>query len=327
MPLYNNEQYIVACIESLLKISDFNCGFEVLVINDGSTDNSYRTVKEAFFDSRYVKIFDIENSGVGSARNFGIEQAKGEYISFMDSDDYMDAAIFFEILKLAKINQLDIAMCNQAIHVNEDTTFAKDDSKSSLSRSILRDENKIFNGIDFLSLSTFNDGVVCTLFKRQLLFDNNIRFSKSIVLEDLLFLYEAILKSSRMISHPKRFYYVRLKQGSATRQNSKEFYFRFAKEMTYVLTGLRQTSRKDLKGKKSAVRLLDQKIQNFVITVLGYLERSKHDKKEITTILNDLEIVGLLPIKWNFYKKMPLKVKLAYYVRYSKFVYLSKLKN
>jgi len=84
IPLYNKEKYIKNTIESVLNQGFTD--FEILVINDGSTDNSLKQV-EMFSDSR-IKIFNQENQGVSVARNLGIEQSKGKYICFLDADDY-----------------------------------------------------------------------------------------------------------------------------------------------------------------------------------------------------------------------------------------------
>lgn len=84
IPVFNKEKYIKATLESVLQ-QTFQ-GFEIIVINDGSTDNSESEVLK--FDSSKIKYFKTENKGVSSARNFGITQAKGKYIAFLDADDY-----------------------------------------------------------------------------------------------------------------------------------------------------------------------------------------------------------------------------------------------
>ena len=87
VPIYNVEKYLRTCLNSLLEQTYEN--FEVLMINDGSTDSSATICQEyAERDSRFV-YFEKENGGLASARNFGIDHSKGMYISFIDSDDWV----------------------------------------------------------------------------------------------------------------------------------------------------------------------------------------------------------------------------------------------
>jgi len=99
IPLYNKEKFIKNTIQSVLN-QEFN-DFEILIINDGSTDSSLKQL-EAFSDSR-ITIFDQENQGVSVARNFGLAQAKGKYICFLDADDYWYPHFLSQMYKYIKL--------------------------------------------------------------------------------------------------------------------------------------------------------------------------------------------------------------------------------
>ncbi|MGL5087873.1 MAG: glycosyltransferase family 2 protein [Cetobacterium sp.] len=89
VPVYNVEKYLKDCLDSIYKIN--NIKYEVILVNDGSTDSSLNILKE--YRSLYpklTKIIDKENGGLSSARNAGIREARGEYLSFIDSDDIID---------------------------------------------------------------------------------------------------------------------------------------------------------------------------------------------------------------------------------------------
>src|SRR5690606_8300906 len=106
MPAYKVEQYIAKAIESVLNQSFEN--FELLVINDGSPDRSAELSRDyALLDSR-VKVFDKENGGLSDARNYGIEQAKGSYLYFMDSDDWVESDLLEKIYERIKAHPVDI---------------------------------------------------------------------------------------------------------------------------------------------------------------------------------------------------------------------------
>ena len=98
IPVYNTEKYIEKCLESLAKQTMQD--FEVIVVNDGSTDNSKSIIKEYMKNSELnIKYLEKENGGLASARNYGVERALGKYISFLDSDDYLDESLFSELEK------------------------------------------------------------------------------------------------------------------------------------------------------------------------------------------------------------------------------------
>lgn len=109
VPVYNTEDYLRKCLDSLIN-QDFS-DYEILIINDGSTDNSDRIIKEYSKKYDYVKGFLKENGGLSSARNYGLKKAKGKYITFVDSDDYVEANFLKELYDSITKDDSDIAVC------------------------------------------------------------------------------------------------------------------------------------------------------------------------------------------------------------------------
>lgn len=98
IPVYNTEKYIEKCLESLA--GQTMQDFEVIIVNDGSTDNSKKVIKDYMKNSNLdIRYLEKENGGLASARNYGVERALGKYISFLDSDDYLDESLFSELEK------------------------------------------------------------------------------------------------------------------------------------------------------------------------------------------------------------------------------------
>ena len=98
IPVYNTEKYIKKCLESLAK--QIMQDFEVIIVNDGSTDNSKKVIKDYMKNSKLnIKYLEKENGGLASARNYGVEHALGKYISFLDSDDYLDEDLYKNLEK------------------------------------------------------------------------------------------------------------------------------------------------------------------------------------------------------------------------------------
>ena len=97
VPVYNNESYIGKCIESIINQSYSE--IEIIIVNDGSTDDTERIVKEYRQKDERIKLYTIDNAGVSNARNFGISKAVGEYIGFVDSDDYIQKNMYEVLLE------------------------------------------------------------------------------------------------------------------------------------------------------------------------------------------------------------------------------------
>ena len=109
VPVYNVEKYLRKCIESILNQTFRE--FELILVDDGSTDSSGKICDEyALKDSR-IKVIHKENGGASSARNAGLDVAKGEYIGFVDSDDWIEMDMYGELYRLIKENNTDISVC------------------------------------------------------------------------------------------------------------------------------------------------------------------------------------------------------------------------
>ena len=124
VPIYNVELYLEKCINSILNQTFKN--FELLLVNDGSTDNSGEICdKYARVDNR-IKVIHKENGGLSSARNEGLKNALGEYFAFVDSDDYIDYRMYETLFGLIKENQADISICNFIRQYNGKIEYKED---------------------------------------------------------------------------------------------------------------------------------------------------------------------------------------------------------
>lgn len=110
VPVYNAAKYLPRCLDSL--ISQTLTNIEIVCVNDGSTDNSSNILDSYAKKYKNIKIINQTNAGLGGARNAGIKNATGEYVGFVDADDYVNENMFKILYNLAKQNKSDIAMCN-----------------------------------------------------------------------------------------------------------------------------------------------------------------------------------------------------------------------
>ena len=124
VPVYNSSSYLKNCLDSLVnqKFKDI----EIIIVNDGSTDNSEDIVKEYMKKNDNICLYTITNHGQSYARNYGLSKANGEYISFVDSDDYVSLDLYFEVNKILKKNKADIILFGYyVVDMNKNILFDK----------------------------------------------------------------------------------------------------------------------------------------------------------------------------------------------------------
>ena len=119
IPVYNAEKYLQECLDSAINQTLEN--IEIIIVNDGSTDNSLTICKRYSQKDSRIKLISQKNSGVAVARNIALQTATGEYIAFMDSDDYIDKNMLFDMYTKAKRDNADIVTC-QFKHIQNDGT-------------------------------------------------------------------------------------------------------------------------------------------------------------------------------------------------------------
>lgn len=113
VPVYNAEQYLRRCVDSILDATIFlGGGSEIILIDDGSIDDSSRICNELAEKNREIKVFHISNQGVSKARNYGIENSRGKYIAFVDADDYIEKNMYkIMIAQMESDSTLDVGVC------------------------------------------------------------------------------------------------------------------------------------------------------------------------------------------------------------------------
>ena len=121
VPIYNSEKYLKKCIDSLLNQTLLD--MEFILINDGSTDNSDDIIN-SYNDNR-IKYYKRSNHGIGDTRNFGIDKASGDFIGFLDSDDYVDSDMYEKMYNQCIKNKLDIVICDHYIENNDSVSTKK----------------------------------------------------------------------------------------------------------------------------------------------------------------------------------------------------------
>ena len=123
VPIYNVENYLRKCLDSILEQTFHN--LEILLVNDGSTDGSGQICQEYVEKDNRIRYFEKENGGLSDARNYGIEQAQGEYLTFVDSDDWVTETYIEELYSKLQYYNADISICNYFRFQDSNVTFYK----------------------------------------------------------------------------------------------------------------------------------------------------------------------------------------------------------
>ena len=217
IPVYNTEKYLKECLDSIVNQSLED--IEIICIDDGSTDNSLEILREyAENDSRF-KIFSQENNGQGSARNYGLDVAKGEYIYFMDSDDFIELNTLSDCYNEANKNNLDFLMF-QLINYDESKKSLYQDNDYDMPNVGDLVADNVFSYADLNHL-IFQVAVspVNKLYSKKFLDDINVRFPEDVIFEDNVFFWNVFLNAKR-IKFLKHHYYIRRRHSSSTTGNA-----------------------------------------------------------------------------------------------------------
>ena len=202
VPVYKVEQYIHKCVDSILNQTFKD--FELILVDDGSPDNCGNICDEYAQKDERIRVIHKENGGLSDARNFGLQEAKGEYVSFIDSDDWIDFDLYSDILSYADENNLDV-VCFDVYEVKGE----------KIKYNNRFNENKVFNGKDALYkiLTDEIDNSACDKVYKRALWDG-VEFPVGRSFEDVATTYKVFHKSELVGYYKRAYYYYVKREGS-----------------------------------------------------------------------------------------------------------------
>ena len=219
IPIYNVEEYIEKCLKSILN-KNYN-NIEIILVNDGTKDNSMKIIEKYLIDSR-IKVINKENGGLSSARNIGLSHSSGKFISFIDSDDWIDIDKLMKIFSIIKKENLDLIIGNGYRYPEM--------KKIHLAKYTGTDSGLHFFE-DMLEKEDYLETVWKCIYKKKFLKENNIKFIEKLLHEDTPYTFECLVKAKKIKIVDICFYFYRQREGSIIFTKTK-------KNTVHILYGL-----------------------------------------------------------------------------------------
>ncbi|MBR3002612.1 MAG: glycosyltransferase [Clostridia bacterium] len=255
IPVYNTEKYVERCIQSVEK-QDYN-NLEIIVVDDGSTDNSLTICKKIAQNDSRIKLIHKENQGAGFARNTGLDNASGKYVMFIDSDDYILQGCIKRIVEIAEKGNFDVVK------------FGTIKGKENIYTDIIKQkEIKIYNNYTAFETRDVNILICAKLFKLDIF--KNIRYPKKSTHDDEFITYKIIYLSNSIAVVDENYYYYYMSDNSIMRKK------RIQMPLEYMEA---YEERKKYFIENNEQRLYEISAREFAIRLLvSYLKYDKFDK-------------------------------------------------
>ena len=297
VPVYNVEKYIDKCLDSLVNqtLEDI----EIIVVNDGSPDNSQKIIDE--YVKQYpdkVKSFIKENGGLSDTRNFGLKHVKGEYICFVDSDDWLDSDALEKMYNKAQKEKSDIVICDMVDHYP--------------------DKNIYHNCTVYDSIYSVTPSACNKIFKREIIGD--LRFLKNVWYEDLNFTTKVLLTNPSISNISEGLYHCNCGHISTMNNNNSLKNL----DILTVIDDITDYAKKNKLYNKNIISYLI--FDHVLITTINRVSEQKNkDKKKVLKELIKYCHQNISDYrKQDFYKKIPRNRKIIAFLNYNGMSYLSK---
>ncbi|TRZ45007.1 glycosyltransferase [Robertkochia solimangrovi] len=294
IPLYNMEKYVGECLQSLLDQPSLKGDYEIIVVNDGSQDNSLKIVEEYQSINPVIKIINKENAGVGAARNDGMMAAKGTFIQFVDPDDRMRTDSLFEVYKIASANKLEILT-----YVSHDFKNGEPLQTPSVpANEFLNPE--VLPGNRYISKYRYKNEIWWYLIERKFLIESNVKFIEGKWMEDAIFTPQLFLKSERMAHIDYDIYEHRVIPTSAMQNRSTEHYNKVIydnQNATYVFKEIIASLEGTDKFDQECCERLKIRQESFIFFLTMRLIQSNLPLEELRKMFDGFREIKVYPLR------------------------------
>lgn len=300
VPVYNVERYLPKCVDSLLCQNLLPEEYEIILVDDGSPDRCGKICEEYASDHANVKVIHRDNGGLSAARNSGIEEAQGQYIQFVDSDDFLEPNVLKTLVNKMETDKLDVLRFNYQ-NVNERYEVFE---PNKISKPFVDYRDEVCDGLTFL---TERLGMACYavqfIIRRELL--NDCRFKEGIFFEDVEWTPRLLLKAKRVTSTDRMVYNYFMRIGSITKGVDSEKKKKVLVDRLSLIDAL-QGQMHELKDKKWHEGMIAQ----ITISIISNISRNFYEERK--TYLDLLKAKNVFPLStYHCTKQARKKVNIA----------------
>jgi len=290
IPVYNTEKFVGRAIESVSHFENIN--YEILCVNDGSTDNSLAVLKDYSGKLNNLRVISQENQGLSGARNTGIKNAKGKFILFLDADDWLivTSEKLQRIFNDIKENNIQVYGYN-VNYYNDEFKFIGSRAKHPIPY------NKIATGIDFLNGGYQPSSACLFIYNKEHLIRNNLFFYPKITQQDVEFTTRLMLVSSKVKFVDEKLYAYYRHEGSITMPETLKGKKKYLKDSVLVAYNIRKNV--DTKMATEVIKTIEKNYNSVIWNLLWrfYQKPAEVDYEFKLKCLQELKAKKLYPIK------------------------------
>lgn len=292
--LYNTEIYIEKCIRSIYINNNLsNDSFEVIVINDGSTDNSKSIVEQMMKEYSNIQLINKENGGQSTARNIGFNLAKGEYFFCLDSDDSINAKELSKALFYCISNNLDVLPVYYQVYDQNHKLLTR---KKADNYPII---NKAIDGGIFMSNYTISGSMWRYFYKTSLLKQHNLKLTEGIFHEDEEFVIK-FLSYSKKISYKRHLVYNHvIRDNSTVNKKEKKHRLKLLDDLIVVVNQL-TLHRSNFKEYSLNYIGISKKIEQLIISIFLRMKEDNLNYDERMSFKIKLQSINMYPIRIKY---------------------------
>lgn len=310
IPVYNVQTYLRKCLDSV--INQTFKDIEIILVNDGSTDESLNICQEYSKNDNRIKVINKKNEGVSKSRNIGLIYSQGEYISFIDSDDWIELDMIEELYDSVASNNAEFCMCNYIKEDDKESKYMdanirlkelKDNKiKEHLLIPLIEREDNEKEHI----LASFR-GPWGKLFKRDVIEKHNIKFKEDLIIgEDFIFNLEFLIHINKAVINPGFYYHYWTNINSATMRYKKDCWDLIYRNTILYLENFLKNNNLYLESENRVNKLI---IKYFLMSIMN--EGRKDNHKGIIEKINTIKVIcedeiiidSLKNVNFNLYRK------------------------
>ncbi|MBO4474409.1 MAG: glycosyltransferase [Clostridiales bacterium] len=285
VPIFNVEQYLPRCLDSLLATDGIEHTELIIVDDEGSKDNSGMIALSYAEKYSFIRYYLKENGGLSDARNYGLRHATGKYVVFFDSDDKVNPEAFSQIISAAMRNNADVLLWDGVAIDENDNVIASEMDLILVHAGIDRDGSMISGTEALVKQILDHDKIAMTAWlracRRTYLLEHDLFFESGLLHEDELWTPQVLTGAAKVLYIPEKAYFYRIRENSLMKNPSMESQQRRALAYTYIMNSLYNHYRTHVRDKKHLRILLGNWADTYLWGITAYGIGRFENSKEI----------------------------------------------